>query len=119
MAEEKINPDVGVIIGSQSQSIFMEYLSLFPEAQKVYELMDSTGCPCGKESCARDRFQGMIKGVCDEDPTKTIDFLKRASKAKNFSQLADIAFSFKEPSLSDLEQKLENLGLGGLNLRMR
>lgn len=52
--------DIGILMGSQSQQVFMEHLDLYPGARHLYDVISSYPCECGKESCGRDSFQYSI-----------------------------------------------------------
>lgn len=77
---EKIEPDIGILLGSQSDDIFNEMLDIYPNARKLYDVVIQAKCSCGDPSCPRKCFQYVLEVASEGDLKRAADFIEEASK---------------------------------------
>lgn len=75
--------DIGVVMGSRSPQVFMEYVELYPGARKIYDFVSASPCDCNNPMCTQDTFQRILEAVAGDDKELAARFIQQVDSDPN------------------------------------
>lgn len=106
--------DIGILMGSQSQTIFMEQLDLYPGARHLFDVAEQIPCECGREACPRETFQFILQEACGKDKELAAKFIERSQSIRTPADIKELIHDFFHDRETESQSKslLERL-IGG------
>lgn len=90
--------DIAILMGSESNCIFLEQVEVYPNAAKVKEIIDGYACDCHDPvSCSRRAFQLVILQASNGDPVIAAQFIEEAAeKCSNHAEIRQLMVDYAE-----------------------
>lgn len=111
MATEKlIIIDIAILMGSQSQQVFMEQVDLYPGARHVYDVMESFKCNCDDGACTRRSMQYILGEATGGDKEVAANFIEEAQSIHSPRELKELVHNkFHERESKNQEDSILDL----------